>query len=158
MSTSSTAIDTTGTAGLHTSITVTAGLYTEASPLTLSDWKSEGGEGTGSDDSTTQKHHTVTAGLYIQASPLTLWDWKSEGARELWSAVCLKIRLENHSYPGVDLYKYRIITIDVCKCRVHTHENDRCLYMVCDQCQNVVVTFYVFKQKVRWSQSRGCSL
>ena len=66
-----------GTAHKHH--TVTAGLYTEALQLTLWDWKSEGGEGTGSDGSTTQKHHTV---IYIQASPLTLWDWKSEGARE----------------------------------------------------------------------------
>ena len=60
----------------HKYHTVTAGLYTEASQLTLWDWKSEG---TGSDGSTTQKHHTVTAGLYTQASQLTLWDWKSEG-------------------------------------------------------------------------------
>ena len=35
-------------------------------------------------------------------------------------------------------------------------ELHRAIHMVCDQCQNVVVTFYVFKQKVRWSQSRGC--
>ena len=66
-----------GTAHKHH--TVTIGLHTEASQLTLWDWKSEGGEGTGSDGSTTQKHHTVTAGLYTEASQLTLWDWKSEG-------------------------------------------------------------------------------
>ena len=54
-----------GTAHKHH--TVTAGLYTEASQLTVWDWKSEGGEGTGSDGSTTQKHHTVTAGLYTQS-------------------------------------------------------------------------------------------
>ena len=66
---------------------MTAGIYIQASPLTLWDWKSEGAresdsEGTGSDGSATQKHHTVTAELYTQASPLTLWDCKSEGARE----------------------------------------------------------------------------
>ena len=66
-----------GTAHKHH--TVTAGLYIQGSQLTLWDWKSEGGEVTGSDGSTTQKHHTVTAGLYTQASQLTLWDWKSEG-------------------------------------------------------------------------------
>ena len=39
----------------HKYHTVTAGLYTEASQLTLWDWKSEG---TGSDGSTTQLHHS----------------------------------------------------------------------------------------------------
>ena len=73
---------------------VTAGLYTEASQLTLWDWKSEGGEGTPTarELAVTAALHrsiTVTAGLYTEASQLTLWDWKSEGgegtptAREL---------------------------------------------------------------------------
>ena len=54
-------------------------IYTHKDHSSHWDWKSEGGEVTGSDGSTTQKHHTVTAGLYTQASQLTLWDWKSEG-------------------------------------------------------------------------------
>ena len=55
-----------------------------------------GGEGTGSDGSTTQKHHTVTAGLYTQASQLTLWDWKSEGGEVTPTAKELAVTAALH--------------------------------------------------------------
>ena len=53
----------------HKYHTVTAGLYTEASQLTLWDWKSEG---TGSDGSTTQKHHSDSRTIHTSITTHTV--------------------------------------------------------------------------------------
>ena len=65
------------TAALHRSITVTAGIYIQASPLTLWDWKSEGAresdsEGTGSDGSTTQKHYSDSRNIHTSITTHTV--------------------------------------------------------------------------------------
>ena len=65
------------TAALHRSITVTAGIYIQASPLTLWDWKSEGAresdsEGTASDGSTTQKHYSDSRNIHTSITTHTV--------------------------------------------------------------------------------------